>query len=109
METIKFKSRLDEVARKAYAEFEEKVQRTVFLNNLSPTVTSAVITKALNQFGDVVSVEFIPNYTIPYPIPQCALVEMKDPKQAGVVIALMDGHPFMIDLQYPGGSLSSVG
>ncbi|WOK97430.1 hypothetical protein Cni_G06138 [Canna indica] len=85
-----------EAAKKAYAEFEEKVKRTVFLDNLSPQVTVPVIKQALGQFGNVVNVEFISNYTIPYPIPQCALVEMGDEKQSQGVVSELTSHPFMM-------------
>lgn len=85
-----------EQAKKEYAEFEEKVKRTVFLSNLSPLVTTAVIETALGQFGKVVNVEFLPNYTIPYPIPPCALVEMENEKQAIAVVADMSNYPFMM-------------
>ncbi|EHA8592308.1 hypothetical protein COCNU_contig69417195G000010 [Cocos nucifera] len=83
-------------ARKAYAEFEEKVKRTVFLDNLSHKVTPAVIKMALGQFANVVNVEFIPNYTIPYDIPQCALVEMENQEKANGIITEMTNFPFMI-------------
>ncbi|XP_072989545.1 ASI1-immunoprecipitated protein 1-like [Typha latifolia] len=83
-------------AKKAYAEFEEKVKRTVLLDNLSPQVTTSVIKTALDQFGAVVSVEFIPNFTIPFNIPQTALVEMENPKQATSVINMMNDYPFMM-------------
>ncbi|CAD5178737.1 ASI1-immunoprecipitated protein 1-like [Musa acuminata AAA Group] len=85
-----------EEARKTYAEFEEKVSRTVFLDNLSTQVTTAVIKQALGQFGNVMNVEFIPNYTIPYPIPQSALVEMENEKQAKALISEMTNYPFMM-------------
>ncbi|CAL9120422.1 unnamed protein product [Musa textilis] len=85
-----------EEARKTYAEFEEKVSRTVFLDNLSAQVTTAVIKQALGQFGNVMNVEFIPNYTIPYPIPQSALVEMENEKQAKALISEMTNYPFMM-------------
>nr|XP_010912036.1 uncharacterized protein LOC105038047 [Elaeis guineensis]XP_010912037.1 uncharacterized protein LOC105038047 [Elaeis guineensis]XP_010912038.1 uncharacterized protein LOC105038047 [Elaeis guineensis] len=85
-----------EEARKAYAEFEEKVKRTVFLDNLSPKVTPAVIKMALGQFANVVNVEFIPNYTIPYNIPQCALVEMEDEDKAKAIITEMTNFLFMM-------------
>lgn len=85
-----------EQAKKEYAEFEEKVKRTVFLSNLSPLVTAAVIETALGQFGKVINVEFIPNYTIPYPIPSCALVEMETEKQATAIVADMSNYPFMM-------------
>ncbi|XP_020083890.1 uncharacterized protein LOC109706917 [Ananas comosus] len=85
-----------EQARKAYAEFEEKVKRTVLLENLSPHVTASVIKTAVDQFGTAVNVEFIPNYTLPYNIPQAALVEMEDPKHVDTVISMMTDFPFMM-------------
>lgn len=85
-----------EEARKAYAEFEGKLKRTVFLDNLSPKVTPAVIKMALGQFGNVRNVEFMPNYTIPYDIPQCALVEMEDANKADAIITEMTNFPFMM-------------
>lgn len=85
-----------EQAKKEYAEFEEKVKRTVFLSNLSPLVTAAVIETALGQFGKVINVEFLPNYTIPYPIPSCALVEMETEKQAAAIVVDMSNYPFMM-------------
>lgn len=83
-------------ARKAYEEFKEKVGRTVFLDNLSPQVTAAVIEHALGQFGSVKHVEFIPNYTVPFSTPQSALVEMENKKQARAVVSEMRGFPFMM-------------
>ncbi|XP_074568235.1 ASI1-immunoprecipitated protein 1 [Curcuma longa] len=85
-----------EDARNAYNEFLEKVKRTIFLDNLSPQVTEPVVKKALGQFGNVVKIEFIPNYTIPYPIPQAALVEMENEKQAKGIVAELTSYPFMM-------------
>ncbi|XP_028552549.1 uncharacterized protein LOC110100112 isoform X1 [Dendrobium catenatum] len=85
-----------EQARKEFAEFEEKVKRSVLLSNLSPEVTAAVLKMALEQFGNVVNIEFVPNLTIPYDMPQCALVEMEDPVKARKVIKTMKDFPFMI-------------
>lgn len=85
-----------EQARKEFAEFEEKVKRSVLLFNLSPEVTTAVLKMALEQFGNVVNVEFIPNLTIPCDMPQCALVEMEDAEKARKVIKTMKDFPFMI-------------
>ncbi|KAH7680940.1 RNA recognition motif domain-containing protein [Dioscorea alata] len=81
---------------KAYAAFQEKVKRTVYLDNISPQVNIPVIRTALGQFGNVVNVEFILNYTIPFDIPQCALVEMENEKEAAAVISEMKNFPFMI-------------
>ncbi|PKA47460.1 hypothetical protein AXF42_Ash020189 [Apostasia shenzhenica] len=89
-------SNTSEEAKKKYADFEEKVKRTVLLDNLSPEVTSAVVKTALEQFGSVLSVEFIPNLTIPFDIPQSALVEMADAEKASKVIKTMKEFPFMI-------------
>lgn len=91
-----FKSSSDETARKEYADFEERVKRTVFLCELSPAVTESVVRKAFGQFGEVVGVEFIPNYCVPYNIPSSALVEMKEPKQAANVVNELTGYPFMM-------------
>ena len=70
-----------------YSAFKEKVRRMVYMDNLSPHVTESVMRTALDQYGTVKSVQFIPNYLGPQNIPQCALVEMEKEKQAGVVIS----------------------
>ncbi|GLU04675.1 hypothetical protein SLE2022_218120 [Rubroshorea leprosula] len=79
-----------------YAVFQEKVRRTVYVDSLSPHITEAVLRKALEQFGTVKGVQFIPNYMGPNNLPQCALVEMKEPKEAKAVISVMTQFPFMI-------------
>ncbi|XP_023514768.1 uncharacterized protein LOC111778981 [Cucurbita pepo subsp. pepo] len=79
-----------------YAKFEEKVKRTVYVDNLSPQVTEPVLRTALDQFGTVVSVHFIPNFTEPINSSQCALVEMKDSKEANSVISVIAQFPFMM-------------
>ncbi|XP_062173279.1 ASI1-immunoprecipitated protein 1 [Alnus glutinosa] len=83
-------------AQADYAAFEEKVKRTVYLDNLSPKVTESVVKMALNQFGTVKSVQFIPNYMEPRNIPQCALVEMENSRQAGAVVSEISQFPFMM-------------
>ncbi|XP_020106532.1 uncharacterized protein LOC109722798 isoform X2 [Ananas comosus] len=85
-----------EKARKDYADFLEKVKKTVFIDNISPKATTSVVESGLQQFGNVVNVEFMPNYMIPYNIPQCALVEMEDQKQALKAIDAMTNYPFMM-------------
>ncbi|XP_057972464.1 uncharacterized protein LOC131160632 [Malania oleifera] len=88
---------MDHLAPKEeYAAFEEKVRRTVYIDNLSPQVTEAVIKTALNQFGSVSNVQFIPNYTISMNIPRCALVEMENSKQAKAIVSEMANFPFMM-------------
>ncbi|XP_059430567.1 uncharacterized protein LOC132164148 [Corylus avellana] len=83
-------------AQAEYAAFEEKVKRTVYLDNLSPKVTETVLKMALNQFGTVKSVQFIPNYMEPRNIPQCALVEMENSRQAEAVVSEISQFPFMM-------------
>ncbi|KAK4437219.1 hypothetical protein Salat_0055800 [Sesamum alatum] len=79
-----------------YAAFLEKVKRTIYVDNLSPQVTEAVMRAAFNQFGNVVGIQFIPNYLEPKNMPQAALVEMENPKQAQEIITEMGHYPFMI-------------
>ncbi|GKV42935.1 hypothetical protein SLEP1_g50288 [Rubroshorea leprosula] len=79
-----------------YAEFEEKVKRTLYVDDLSPNVTEAVLRSALDQFGTVKSVQFIPNYLGPSNLPQRALVEMAEPKEAKAIISVLTQFPFMV-------------
>ncbi|KAJ4844022.1 hypothetical protein Tsubulata_032729 [Turnera subulata] len=83
-------------AEAEYAAFLEKVKRTVYVDNLSPLVTEAVLTTALEQFGNVKNVDFIPNDLIPENIPSCALVEMESAEQARNVVSTLTEFPFMI-------------
>ncbi|KAM7279347.1 hypothetical protein ACFE04_006481 [Oxalis oulophora] len=83
-------------AREEYAAFEEKVRRTVYLDNMSHQVTASVIKTAMDQFGAVKNVQFIPNYIGPKNMPQCALVEMETEKQAEAVITTLFEYPFMM-------------
>ncbi|KAJ4723328.1 RNA-binding family protein isoform 1 [Melia azedarach] len=79
-----------------YAAFLEKVRRTVYLDNLSPKVTESVLKTALNQFGSVKNVQFIPNYLESKNIQRFALVEMDDSNQAKAVLSSMGEFPFMM-------------
>lgn len=79
-----------------YAAFEKKVKRTVCIDNLSPQVTESDLKTAINQFGNVKSVQFIPNYLEAKSMPHAALVEMENEKQAEYVIAEMANFPFMM-------------
>ncbi|XP_068660243.1 ASI1-immunoprecipitated protein 1-like isoform X2 [Aristolochia californica] len=81
---------------KEYTEFEEKVRRTVYLDNLGPQVTNSVLKTALGQFGNVISAQLIPNYMDSMDGQQFALVEMETQKQARAVIAEMAAFPFMM-------------
>lgn len=87
---------LMETSEAQYAEFEEKVKRTVYLDNLSPQVNESIVTQALDQFGNVKSVQFIPNYLESKNIPQCALIEMENQTQVNAVISDITQKPFMI-------------
>ncbi|CAM0947588.1 unnamed protein product [Alopecurus aequalis] len=90
------KSAADLEALKQYQEFEEKVKRTVYLDNLSDQATEAVIKAALGQFCTIRKVSFVVNYTIPYNIPQSAFVEMETEKDAEVVVGMLHDFPFMM-------------
>lgn len=83
-------------AKEEYAEFEEKVKRTIYIDHLSPQVTGPIIKAALAQCANVVSVELIVNYTIPYDIPSAALVELDNKTQAKAAVDLMNDFPFII-------------
>ncbi|XP_076952582.1 ASI1-immunoprecipitated protein 1-like [Bidens hawaiensis] len=82
-------------ADEAYAAFEEKVKKTIYINNLSPHVTKAVLENALNQFGNVKDVNFIPNYFKDCGV-HAALVEMESAKQAEEIIREMNESPLMV-------------
>ncbi|XP_010240658.2 uncharacterized protein LOC100834153 isoform X1 [Brachypodium distachyon] len=81
---------------KDYADFDARVKRTIYIDHLSPLVTKEVIKAALAQCANVVSSEFIVNYTIPYDIPSAALVELDDESQAKAAVDLMNDFPFII-------------
>lgn len=87
---------MESSAEAEYAAFEEKVKRTVYVDNLSPQVTEAVVKTALDQFGNVTNVQFIPNYIGPKNIPCAALVEMENSKQARQIISEIANFPFMM-------------
>ncbi|KAL3531863.1 hypothetical protein ACH5RR_005384 [Cinchona calisaya] len=84
------------VSAEEYAKFEERVKRTIYMDNLSFEVTENVLKHALDQFGNVVNVQFIPNYINAQSLPRAALVEMETRAQATAIIAEMNNSPFMI-------------
>ncbi|VAI63541.1 unnamed protein product [Triticum turgidum subsp. durum] len=86
----------DEQAEKEYADFEARVKRTIYIDHLSPLVTAQVIKASLAQCANVVSTEFIQNYTIQYEIPAAALVEVDNESQAQAAVDLMNNFPFML-------------
>ncbi|KAF7836136.1 uncharacterized protein G2W53_010995 [Senna tora] len=77
-----------------YATFEEKVRRTVYLDNLSPQVTESVLRTGLDQFAVVKSVKFFHNETMN--MPMCALVELDSAKKANEVISMVSEYAFMM-------------
>ncbi|XP_021770446.1 paraspeckle component 1-like [Chenopodium quinoa] len=83
---------------KEYAAFEEKVKRTVYLDNLSPQVSEEVLRKAFKQFhGTLTNIHFIPSYTEPsYYSAKFALLEFENQDQAKEIIDLLSDFPFMI-------------
>ncbi|XBI60603.1 hypothetical protein VPH35_041518 [Triticum aestivum] len=83
-------------AEKEYADFEARVKRTIYIDHLSPLVTSQVIKASLAQCANVVNTEFIENYTIEYEIPAAALVEVDNVSQAQAAVDLMNNFPFML-------------
>ncbi|KAF7092254.1 hypothetical protein CFC21_094760, partial [Triticum aestivum] len=86
----------DEQAEKEYADFEARVRRTIYIDHLSPLITAQVIKASLAQCANVVSTEFIQNYTIQYEIPAAALVEVDNVSQAQAAVDLMNNFPFML-------------
>lgn len=81
---------------KEYSAFQEKVKRTIYVDNLAPSVTDAVMKAAFNQFGNVISIHFIPNYLEAKNLSQAALVEMESAKTAREIVVQMGNFPFMI-------------
>ncbi|XP_021733501.1 uncharacterized protein LOC110700291 [Chenopodium quinoa] len=79
-----------------YAAFMEKVKRTMYLDNISPQVTDAVIKTAFEQYGTVTNIHFIPNYIEPNYSGKCALVELENEKQAKSIIEVLSSYPFMM-------------
>ncbi|RAL37851.1 hypothetical protein DM860_000545 [Cuscuta australis] len=79
-----------------YASFLKKVKRTVFVDNLSPMATKAVLTAAFNQFGRVTDVSLLPNYLNLCKAARSALVEMETAEQAESIISEVSSLPFMI-------------
>ncbi|XP_050215373.1 uncharacterized protein LOC126666600 [Mercurialis annua] len=83
-------------AEAEYAAFLKKVERSVYVDNLSPHVTEAVLRSALNQFGTVKSIRFIINYLEPENSARSALVEMQEVNKAVAVISAISEIPFMV-------------
>ncbi|GAB4855329.1 hypothetical protein Ancab_023950 [Ancistrocladus abbreviatus] len=87
---------MDSAVEMEYAAFKERVKRTVYIDNMSPQVTEAVIKTALDQFGNATNIQFIPNYTEPCNTARSALVELESEAQAKSVIETLTNYPFMM-------------
>lgn len=87
---------MESTAEEEYAKFEEKVSRTFFIDDLSPNATEIVLRTAIEQFGTVKGIQFIPNYLEPKNVAVCALVEMDSAVAAKKVIAEIAQYPFMV-------------
>lgn len=82
--------------QKEYADFEEKLKRTVYLDSLSPMVTIPILKTALGQFGVVTSAQIFPNYLDPKNAAVSALVEMQNERQAENTVREINCNAFMI-------------
>eukprot|EP00252_Welwitschia_mirabilis_P013274 TRINITY_DN2925_c0_g1_i1.p1 TRINITY_DN2925_c0_g1~~TRINITY_DN2925_c0_g1_i1.p1 ORF type:complete len:206 (-),score=55.78 TRINITY_DN2925_c0_g1_i1:227-844(-) len=79
-----------------YRDFEEKVKRTVYIDNLTPSVTVPILKKALEQFGTVIDAQILPNYLEDKNAAVSALVEMEDDKDATNTVNELGVNAFMI-------------
>ncbi|ESQ36321.1 hypothetical protein EUTSA_v10008811mg [Eutrema salsugineum] len=79
-----------------YEVFLEKVRRTVYIDELTPHASKAVLESAFNQFGTVKDVRFLPNYLGPKELPMGVLVEMETEDMAKAVIDTVSQLPFMV-------------
>ncbi|XP_059309897.1 uncharacterized protein LOC132061031 [Lycium ferocissimum] len=79
-----------------YAAFEDKVKRTVYIDNLSPLAKESVVKAALDQFGNVIQVKIIRTYLELKSMGRAALVEMQNADEAKTIISEICNSPFMI-------------
>lgn len=87
---------MDSTPKKEYDAFRERVKRTLYIDNLSPKVNESVLRNALDQYGTIKGVHFIPIYTESQNMGRCALVEVETPQQARAIIEIIGSYPFMI-------------
>ncbi|XP_009803220.1 ASI1-immunoprecipitated protein 1-like [Nicotiana sylvestris] len=85
-----------EALMEEYAAFEDKVKRTIYIDNLSPLAKESVLRAALDQFGNVIQVKFIRSYLEMKGTACTALVEMQSAKEAKTIISVICNSPFMI-------------
>jgi len=81
--------------QKDYADFQEKLKRTVCLDNLAPVVTLPILKTALGQFGVVVDAQILPN-SDPKNAAVSALVELQNERQAVNTVTEINVNAFMI-------------
>ncbi|XP_071735167.1 ASI1-immunoprecipitated protein 1-like [Rutidosis leptorrhynchoides] len=86
---------MEQSLKDAIASFEEKVERTIYIDNLSPQVTKSVLETAFGQFGTVTNVQFMPTHFASCCV-YAALVEMQSVKQAVDIVGEVNDSPFMI-------------
>lgn len=79
-----------------YESFLDKVRRTVYVDELTPHASKAVVESAFSQFGTVKDVIFLPNYLGPKELPAGVLVEMESEQKAKAVIETVSQFPFMV-------------
>ncbi|GLJ16789.1 hypothetical protein SUGI_0289160 [Cryptomeria japonica] len=79
-----------------YTAFEEKVKRTVYLDNLSPLVSIPILRNGLGQFGEVLNVKILPNYLEANNVAVSALVEMQNEREAANTVTEITENVFMI-------------
>ncbi|KAH9330506.1 hypothetical protein KI387_002614, partial [Taxus chinensis] len=82
--------------QKEYADFNEKVKRTVFVDNLSPLITIPILKNALGQFGAVVNAQILPNYLDAKNAAVSALIEMQNEREAASTVNEISVNAFMI-------------
>ncbi|KAI5080709.1 hypothetical protein GOP47_0003892 [Adiantum capillus-veneris] len=78
------------------AKFQERVSRSVFLDDVAPSVTLATIITALGQFGKVLNARMLDCPLSPKLGPKRALVEMATQREAERAIKEIQEHPFIM-------------
>ncbi|KAH7442677.1 hypothetical protein KP509_03G098800 [Ceratopteris richardii] len=79
-----------------YQKFEEKVKRSLLLEDVTPQVTVPMIQTALGQFGTVISIDILNNPLDSKFAAKRVMVEMKNPREAAHAVKEIQERPFMI-------------
>jgi RNA recognition motif-containing protein len=77
-------------------EFAQLVQRCLMMDNLSFTITHAILCAALGQFGTVQSIKLLRDPKNPGKCIGTAIVEMETAQQADVIVKQMQEFMFMV-------------